>query len=87
MISRDRYPQNYAADDKLQRIAIWKWSIGGVALWGIGSVLILRASWYTVDSISEHVAFVAINALIGAVLGLLAGWFAMPTTRRAAPSA
>jgi hypothetical protein len=87
MISRDRYPQNYATDDKLQRIAIWKWGIGGGALWGIGSVLILRASWYTVDSISEHVTFVGVNALIGAVLGLLAGWFAMPTTRREAPSA
>jgi hypothetical protein len=81
MIPRDEHPHDDAVVDKLQHIGVWKWAVCGVALWGIGSVLMLSGSWYSADTVTEHVTFVAVNTLIGAVLGLLAGWFAVPKPR------
>ena len=80
MVPGDEHPHDDVVD-KLQRIGIWKWAVCGVALWGIGSLLMLRGSWYSTDTVTENITFVATNTLIGAVLGLLAGWFAVPTPR------
>jgi len=85
MIPRDELFRDDAVADKLQSIGVWKWAVCGAALWGIGSVLVLRGSWYSTETVTENVTFVAINAFIGAVLGLLAGWFAVrkqPDPRR-----
>ena len=79
MAAPDRYPPDSAANG--QHIGIWTWGAAGVALWGVGSLLILRGSWYSAGTVTENVTFVAVNMLIGAVLGLLAGWFAVPKQR------
>ena len=87
MIHRTEHPHDDAVVGHLQRIGAWKGAACGVALWGIGSVLMLRGSWYSADTVTENITFVAVNTLIGAVLGLLAGWFAVPkaaTTSREA---
>ena len=78
MVPRGEHPHDDAVVDELQRIGVWKWVACGVALWGIGSVLMVHGSWYSADTVTENITFVAVNTLIGAVLGLLAGWFAVP---------
>ena len=82
MPALDRYPEGGVIDDKLRRTGIWKWGVCGVSLWGIGSVLMLRGSWYTASTVSENITFVVLNALIGAGLGLLAGRFALAGQRQ-----
>jgi len=81
MVPHHEAPQDDAVDDKLQRIGVWKWAVCGVALWGIGSILMLQGSWYSADTVTENITFVAVNTVIGAVLGLVAGWFAVPKPR------
>jgi hypothetical protein len=82
MPALDRYSEGWVIDDKLRRTGIWRWGVCGVGLWGIGSALMLRGSWYTASTATENVTFVVLNALIGAVLGLLAGRFALPGQRQ-----
>ena len=82
MPALDRYPEDWIIDDKFRRTGIWKWGVFGVSLWGIGSLLMLRGSWYTASTTTENITFVILNAVIGAVLGLLAGRFALPGQRQ-----
>ena len=72
--------QAQATDDRIQWILMW--GVCGSWLAGLGSgILMVRGGWHSASSLAENVGFVVINACIGTILGLVAGWFAAPKQR------